>query len=90
MRGAAATIMAYFETFNEPVTLQADAVVDFWLLDEPLHEAGREKPHNLANTCIIALSPEGEAIREQLYTCALRRHHALDDAKALLAGWTHG
>jgi hypothetical protein len=90
MHGAAAAIVAYIDAFAEPVTLHSDAAIDLQLLGELLHDAGGDKPGNLAAACIVALSLEGEMVREELYASTLRRHHALDDAKALLAGWAHG
>lgn len=84
---AAEQILRYFEVIGEPVTLMADSPVDFQLLGELLHDAGQSKPRNLAEALVISPTIAGEIVRENLYASGLRRHHALDDAKALLAAW---
>jgi hypothetical protein len=57
------------------------------LLGELLFEAGMAKPENLTEVYVYELPMVGEIVREQLYARTLRRHHALDDARALCAGW---
>ena len=44
-------------------------------------------PRVITGANVFSPSTKGDLERERLYASTLRRHHALDDAKALLAGW---
>jgi hypothetical protein len=83
---AAAAIRAWLDDLA-PVTLMCDSSLDYQMLGELWYEAGASKPVAIVAAIIYSPSIEGEIAREGLYASDLRRHHALDDAKALLAAW---
>jgi len=84
---AAQIIHKFFDEIKEPVKLMADSGIDFQLFGELLFSGQKIKPRKLAEALIISPSIEGELVRENLYAGGLRRHHAVDDAKALMAAW---
>ena len=84
---AASEIAAWINRLDEAVTLTCDSSIDHSLFSELLFVAKVPKPSAISEAKVYSPSPEGEILREQLYATTLRRHHALDDAKALLASW---
>ena len=84
---AATAVATWLNCLDNSVTLICDSQIDHELLSELLYVARVPKPQSISGTSVYSPSNEGEVAREQLYASTLRRHHALDDAKAFFASW---
>lgn len=87
---AAKSITDWLQRQGDSVTLLSDATIDAALLERLLRVAGIPMPDNVEEAIEFFPSVDGDIVRENLYDMGLRRHHALDDAKALLASWRTG
>nr|WP_326528030.1 hypothetical protein [Rhodoferax sp.] len=83
----------WLEAFDEPLKLATDSLTWDWTwIQEIFHEHGRwpgnveGKPLLLTMNYLNNFDPFELAI-EQAFAAGLRRHHALDDAKANRLGW---
>lgn len=83
---------AWFEQLQEPVTIVFDLQGDWLLLVDAIHgRTSRSSPVNfgkpllLSNSCIT--HPEFERVQNNTYTQDYPPHHALADARALMAGY---
>lgn len=88
-------LRAWIESFEEPVQLATDSLAWDWpWIHEVFHEDGTW-PNNLDRRPLLLAfdhDQEGEILDyntavELGYASGLRRHHALDDARANRAGW---
>ena len=81
-------LVSWLETFSEPVTLATDSLAWDWpWIHEILSEHGTW-PDNLATQPeILQLTDEFSRAVEHAFAGELRRHHALDDARANRIGW---
>lgn len=81
----------WIESFEAPVTIATDSVSWDWTwIQELFYEPGT-RPENLdGKPLALSFAGPGRAFNtavESAYRCGLRRHHALDDAKANRLGW---
>ena len=86
-------LTSWLESFDEPLKLATDSLAWDWTwIHEIFHEHGRwpgnvdGKPLLLTMNYLNNFDPFELAI-EQAFAAGLRRHHALDDAKANRLGW---
>ncbi len=86
-------LRAWIEAFGEPVQLATDSLSWDWpWIHEIFHEDGTwpsnldRRPTNVLPGGDAALADFNLAV-EAGYTAGLRRHHALDDARANRQGW---
>lgn len=78
----------WLEDFNEPVQLATDSLHWDWPWIQKIFSNPDLWPTNLAaKPLIIGQNPELELAIETALSGGLRRHHALDDAKANRLGW---
>ncbi len=83
----------WLESFGEPVTLATDSVAWDWLQIQNLFPSPKDwpaplDPHPLRlNMNYLNDFDRFEEAIERAFAGGLRRHHALDDARANLAGW---
>lgn len=83
----------WLEAFNEPVQLATDSLAWDWPRIQELFSAPKDWPANLKPQPLpltmnyLNDSDAFEATVEQAFADGLRRHHALDDAKANRLGW---
>ena len=81
-------LYAWLTTFGEPVTLATDSLAWDWpWIQEIFYD--RAWPENVAPTPeIVGQTPEfARAVEAAVTQHRLRRHHALDDAKANRLAW---
>ncbi len=83
----------WLTSFGEPVTLATDSLAWDWPRIQELFAAPKDWPLNLDSqpvllnmTYVMDIEKFEEAV-EQAFAGGLRRHHALDDAKANCLGW---
>lgn len=78
----------WIEDFEQPVQLATDSLSWDWpWIQEIFYEAGTW-PENLdSKPLILTQDPVFNLAVEEAFTNGLRRHHALDDAKANRLGW---
>ena len=86
IRQAANVVSIWLQELAEPLEIYTDSSYDTQLFAELLAEAA-VRPRNLGSSTVFVLSDAGAIAQENAFAAGLRRHHALDDAKALLAGW---
>lgn len=81
-------LSAWIAAFAQPVQLATDSLSWDWpWIHEILHEAGTW-PENLATKpLILKPDPVFNAAVEEAFASGLRRHHALDDARANRLAW---
>lgn len=86
-------LAVWLEAFGEPVKLATDSLAWDWLwLQEIFYELGRW-PENVDGKPLLLTMKnlcDGDAFFvavEKAFAAGLRRHHALDDAKANRIGW---
>jgi len=86
-------LTAWLECFNEPVVLATDSLAWDWpWIQEVFYEMERwpanvdKKPLLLTMNHLIDFD-QFEIAAEDAFSAGLRRHHALDDAKANRLGW---
>lgn len=84
----------WLEAFGEPVTLVTDSLAWDWPRIQELFPSAKYWPANLEQHPILLnmnylndLEKFEQGVEEAFATGMLRRHHALDDAKANLIGW---
>lgn len=83
----------WLEAFDEPVQLATDSLAWDWLLIQDLFREQKSWPANvdghpvLLNMNYLVDFERFEPALEQAFASGLRRHHALDDAKANRLGW---
>ena len=83
----------WLEAFNEPVQLATDSLAWDWPRIQELFPTSKDWPTNLAPRPLqLTMNwlndfDKFEAAAEQAFADGLRRHHALDDAKANRLGW---
>ena len=83
-QAASERILTWLESFPDSIELVADSAVDFHMLHALWGDA--RKPRNLIAEQVTAM-PRGRALlRNDSIRQGLRRHHALDDAIALMRG----
>lgn len=81
-------LYAWLTTFDEPITLATDSLAWDWpWVQEIFYD--RVWPENVAPTpVILGRTPEfARAVEAAVTSHRLRRHHALDDAKANRLAW---
>ena len=86
---SAIQLRAWIEGFGEPVTLACDSEAWDWRWIQKLYATSDKWPINLAQKPVI-LKFNNEVFNAAVdgaFTSGLRRHHALDDAKANRTGW---
>jgi hypothetical protein len=78
----------WLEAFDEPVKLATDSLSWDWLWIQEIFEDLTTWPPNLDGKPLILAQDQAfnEAV-ERAFASGLRRHHALDDAKANRLGW---
>lgn len=78
----------WIEDFGQPVTLATDSLSWDWpWMHEIFHEDG-SWPANLdGKPMVLQLTSKFNLAVERQFQSGLRRHHALDDAKANRLGW---
>lgn len=83
----------WLEAFNEPVQLATDSLAWDWPRIQELFPAQKDWPANIEHHPLLLnmnylndILKFEEAV-EQAFAGGLRRHHALDDAKANRLGW---
>lgn len=88
-------LTAWLESFGEPVVLATDSISWDWpWIQEIFYETGRwpanvdGKPFLLVDGQIKDFQGFELAV-ENAFSQGLRRHHALDDARANRTGWLH-
>ena len=83
-----ARLMSWLESFGEPVTLATDSLAWDWpWIHEIFGEAGAW-PNDLSpRPEILRQSEDFNFAVERAFASGLRRHHALDDARANRFGW---
>ena len=89
MDESAIQLRAWIEGFGEPVTLACDSEAWDWRWIQKLYATSDKWPINLAQKPVI-LKFNNEVFNAAVdgaFTSGLRRHHALDDAKANRTGW---
>lgn len=78
----------WLEEFDESVQLATDSLHWDWPWIQKIFSDPNLWPINLAaKPLILGQNPELELAIETAFTGGLRRHHALDDAKANRIGW---
>ncbi len=84
----------WLEAFNEPVQLATDSLAWDWPRIHELFPTPDDWPANLVKRPLLLsmnylndYDKFEEAVEEAFATGILRRHHALDDAKANALGW---
>jgi len=84
-----ARLPAWISGLRVPVRIASDAVVADWEWIQKICYAANSWPRNLSHQPLAL--PSGvetfEKARERCYKSGLRRHHALDDAKAAHLSW---
>ena len=83
---------AWIIGFGRPVRIATDAVAADWEWIQKICYATNFWPTNLSHQPLVL--PSGveafEKERERCYASGMRRHHALDDARAARTAWTAG
>lgn len=81
-------LRAWLEAFGEPVKLATDSLSWDWPWIQEIFEDLATWPQNLDGKPLILTQDQAfnQAV-EQAFASGLRRHHALDDAKANRLGW---
>lgn len=78
----------WLKEFKQPVTLACDSVAWDWMWIQEIFYPIETWPANLdGKPKIIKSNPIFNAAVEAAFSSGLRRHHALDDAKANRSGW---
>lgn len=84
----------WLESFAEPVTLAIDSLAWDWPRIQELYSEPESWPDNLATYPVLLnmnylndLEKFEQGVEQVFASGLLRRHHALDDAKANLIGW---
>lgn len=81
-------LLAWLEAFGEPVTLACDSLAWDWPWVQEIFGELEAWPANLARKPhILGQNIDLNLAIEQAFASGLRRHHALDDAKANRFGW---
>lgn len=81
-------LRAWLEAFGEPVKLATDSLSWDWPWIQEIFEDRATWPANLDGKPLILLQEtEFNLAIERAFADGLRRHHALDDAKANRLGW---
>ncbi|MHB1592527.1 MAG: 3'-5' exoribonuclease domain-containing protein [Sulfuricella sp.] len=81
-------LRAWLEAFGEPVRLVTDSLSWDWPWIQEIFEDLDAWPPNLdGKPLILTQETEFNLATERAFSGGLRRHHALDDAKANRLGW---
>lgn len=88
MRELTLRLGIWFEGFDGPVQLATDSLSWDWPWIQELFGTPGTWPENLDSKPVILLQdPVFNLAVEDAFATTLRRHHALDDAKANRLGW---
>ena len=88
MRDLGARLLDWIERYDETVTFLTDSMAWDWPWIQEIFYETERWPKNLARRPEILLQePAFNLAVERAYATGLRRHHALDDAKANRLAW---
>ena len=88
MRELGERLLAWIENYQEPVTLLTDSMAWDWpWIQEVFYELDCWPKNLVRRPEILSQEPAFNLAVERAYAAGLRRHHALDDAKANRLAW---
>lgn len=88
MRELGERLLAWIENYQEPVTLLTDSMAWDWpWIQEAFYKLGCRPKNLVRRPEILSQEPAFNLAVERAYAAGLRRHHALDDAKANRLAW---
>lgn len=84
-------LLLWFSHFNDPVRLATDSMAWDWRWIQKIFREMSAWPENVdRKPAILGQDAEMQRALEHAFSCGLRPHHALDDAKANRQGWFDG